>query len=67
MHLVVAGETRKAMGEQGRRFVEQHYSKTRLLEDVATLYSELTEKDKFQVSGSRTQVSRDSSTIDIRP
>jgi glycosyltransferase involved in cell wall biosynthesis len=32
---------RREMGERGRRFVEEHYSVTRLIADVQTLYEEL--------------------------
>ena len=66
-HLLAADELRMEMGERGRRFVEQNYSKTRLLEDVMTLYRDLVEKDRFQVSGSRSQVSSDSSALNFKP
>lgn len=39
--LVRDEDLRRAMGAGGRRFVEQHYSKQRLLKDVANLYREL--------------------------
>ncbi len=37
---------RGALGESGRRFVEQNYSKQRLLEDVNSLYQELMRPDQ---------------------
>jgi glycosyltransferase involved in cell wall biosynthesis len=36
---------RRALGESGRRFVQQNYSKQRLLDDVNSLYQELTHPD----------------------
>lgn len=39
--LVMDEDLRRAMGGRGRRFVEQYYSKERLLKDVANLYQEL--------------------------
>lgn len=40
--LVESDELRRAMGERGRRFVEENYSVERLLADVESLYGELT-------------------------
>ena len=40
-HLVDHGELRERMGERGRLFVEQNYSKERLVEDVLRLYENL--------------------------
>jgi glycosyltransferase involved in cell wall biosynthesis len=37
---------RRTLGESGRRFVEQNYSKQRLLDDVNGLYQELTRPDQ---------------------
>ena len=37
---------RRALGESGRLFVEQNYSKQRLLDDVNNLYQELTRPDQ---------------------
>jgi glycosyltransferase involved in cell wall biosynthesis len=37
---------RRALGESGRRFVQQNYSKQRLLDDVNSLYQELTQPDQ---------------------
>jgi glycosyltransferase involved in cell wall biosynthesis len=42
--LVAADDLRRAMGEQGQRFVEQNYSKERLLSDVINLYQELAQE-----------------------
>jgi glycosyltransferase involved in cell wall biosynthesis len=42
--LVVADDLRRTMGEQGQRFVEQNYSKERLLADVINLYQELAQE-----------------------
>ena len=39
--LIGAKDLRHAMGSSGRRFVEQNYSKERLLKDVMNLYQEL--------------------------
>src|SRR5207244_6822947 len=39
--LIDAGEWREEMGERGRVFVMQNYSKERLLEDVSNLYRKL--------------------------
>ena len=48
---------RREMGERGRHFVEQNYSRERLLADVANLYLEMTQKTEFQVPDSKFQVS----------
>ena len=40
-HLVAAEDLRRAMGERGQRFVEQNYSRERLLSNVAHLYQGL--------------------------
>jgi glycosyltransferase involved in cell wall biosynthesis len=37
---------RRTLGESGRRFVEENYSKQRLLDDVNSLYQELTRPDQ---------------------
>lgn len=42
--LVCAEDLRRAMGVRGQRFVEQNYSKERLLKDVSNLYQELMEE-----------------------
>ena len=39
--LILDEDLRRAMGMRGRRFVEQNYSKERLLKDVTNLYQEL--------------------------
>jgi glycosyltransferase involved in cell wall biosynthesis len=39
--LVVDEELRRTLGERGRSFVAEHYSKERLVKDVLNLYSEL--------------------------
>ncbi|HEX9917666.1 MAG TPA: glycosyltransferase, partial [Pyrinomonadaceae bacterium] len=42
LHLLVADEAlRRELGERGRAFVAEHYSKERLVRDVLNLYSEL--------------------------
>jgi glycosyltransferase involved in cell wall biosynthesis len=44
--LVYDDALRRTLGESGRRFVEQNYSKQRLLDDVNSLYQELTRPDQ---------------------
>lgn len=41
--LIERNELRREMGERGRAFVEQNYSKERLVQDVLALYQELVE------------------------
>lgn len=55
-YLIAAGDARRAMGERAQRFVEQNYSKDRLLADVMNLYRELMPEQEFQVSSSKFQV-----------
>jgi glycosyltransferase involved in cell wall biosynthesis len=43
-------ELRREMGERGRAFVEQGYSKERLVADVLALYQELVGEDLFQLN-----------------
>jgi len=43
-HLIAAEDLRRRMGERGRQFVEENYSKERLLGDVAKLYHQLAEE-----------------------
>jgi glycosyltransferase involved in cell wall biosynthesis len=64
-HLIAAADFRRTAGERGRVFVEENYSKERLLGDVLNLYRELTE----QTAGSKVQspqsaVKKESSTLD---
>ncbi|MCA1850556.1 MAG: hypothetical protein LC672_05805, partial [Acidobacteria bacterium] len=59
---------RREAGERGRRFVEQNYSKDRLLTDVANLYRELAEEKqtiKSKVQSPKSKVKKKSSTLDI--
>lgn len=52
-HLVADGDLRRALGERGRRFVQQRYAKEHLLNNVLNLYRELTEEK----TGARSQES----------
>jgi glycosyltransferase involved in cell wall biosynthesis len=66
-HLVAAEDLRREMGKRGRRFVEENYSKERLLLDVTNLYRELAEEAaKSKVSGKKSQVKNESSTLNGR-
>ncbi len=66
--LIGLGETARAMGERGRRFVEQNYSKGRLLADIENLYRELTEEStESKVQSPKPAASSKSSTLDARP
>jgi glycosyltransferase involved in cell wall biosynthesis len=51
IELVEDRDLRESIGLRGRLFVETHYSKERLISDIATLYDELLKPSK-QVSGS---------------
>ena len=56
---------RDELGARGRLFVEQNYSKERLLADVTKLYRELTEEAaESKVQNPNTQVEKESSTLD---
>jgi hypothetical protein len=66
-HLVAAGELRRAMGESGQRFVEQNYSKERLLMDVTNLYHELAgEKSEETVASKAILKSKENLSSDSR-
>jgi glycosyltransferase involved in cell wall biosynthesis len=52
-YLIAAEELRRAMGERGRRFVEEKYSKERLLTDIKGLYHELWQRKPLMKSGVR--------------
>jgi glycosyltransferase involved in cell wall biosynthesis len=63
-HLVAAEDLRMAMGKRGRHFVEQNYSKERLLMDMTNLYRGLAEEaaeSKVQIK--KSQVKNESSTL----
>jgi glycosyltransferase involved in cell wall biosynthesis len=47
---------RRELGARALRFIEQHYSKERLLADVMNLYREMRPEAEFQVSSSKFQV-----------
>jgi glycosyltransferase involved in cell wall biosynthesis len=65
--LVAADDLRRTMGEQGQRFVEQSYSKERLLTDVAKLYQELAqEKSKESVVSTASLKSKETLSSDSR-
>jgi glycosyltransferase involved in cell wall biosynthesis len=66
MYLITAEDSRRAMGERGRQFVEQNYSKERLLTDVANLYQQLAqEANASKVQSPKSKVENKSSTLDI--
>jgi hypothetical protein len=57
---------RHAIGERGRRFVEQNYSKDRLIKDMMNLYRELAKETvESKVPGAKAKVENDSSTLDV--
>ncbi len=56
--LVEDENLRREMGERGRRFVEQNYSKERLLADIMNLYRELGQQKPVAESGVWSQESR---------
>ncbi|MDT5060860.1 MAG: hypothetical protein QOH63_1319 [Acidobacteriota bacterium] len=63
-YLVAAEDVRREMGKRGRRFVEQNYSKERLLVDVTNLYHELAEEaSESKVQSKKSQVKNESSTL----
>jgi glycosyltransferase involved in cell wall biosynthesis len=63
--LIKDTELRREMGERGRRFVEQNYSKERLLADVMNLYQELAE-DRQHEPGVWSQESKGKFSSDSR-
>jgi glycosyltransferase involved in cell wall biosynthesis len=68
-YLVAAEDLRSAMGERGRRFVEQNYSKERLLADMINLYRELAQEKQIEeavVQSPQPEVRNESSTLDAR-
>jgi glycosyltransferase involved in cell wall biosynthesis len=66
-YMVAAGDLRREMGERGRRFVEENYSKERLLLNVTNLYRELAgEATVSKVQGEKPQVKNESSTLNSR-
>lgn len=63
-YLINAEDSRRAMGERGRRFVEQNYSKERLLMDVSNLYLELAEEaTESKVHRKKSRIKNESSTL----
>ncbi|HEX8649795.1 MAG TPA: glycosyltransferase [Pyrinomonadaceae bacterium] len=58
--LVENEELRRALGERGRSFVEENYSKERLLTNIMGLYRELESGVRGEASGVKTSVSSDS-------
>jgi glycosyltransferase involved in cell wall biosynthesis len=63
--LVAAEDLRRAMGERGRLFVEQNYSRERLLRDVTNLYQELAqEKSQEAVASKATLKSKETLSSD---
>jgi len=66
-HLAASDELRRAMGESGQRFVEQNYSKERLLMDVTNLYHELAgEKSEEAVASKAILKSKENLSSDSR-
>ncbi|HJU53940.1 MAG TPA: glycosyltransferase [Pyrinomonadaceae bacterium] len=64
--LVDDDSLREELGKRGLRFVEQNYSKDRLLADVTNLYRELTEETvESKVQSPKSKVENESSTLDI--
>jgi glycosyltransferase involved in cell wall biosynthesis len=64
-HLVDDARLRDELGGRGRLFVEQNYSKDRLLADVTNLYRELTEvAAESKVQNPNSEVESESSTLD---
>ncbi len=64
-HLVDDARLRDELGARGRLFVEQNYSKDRLLADVTNLYRELTEEAaESKVQNPNSKVENESSTLD---
>ena len=53
--LVADAELRREMGERGRAFVAEHYSKERLVKDVLNLYSELLPSPRVAVAPQQQQ------------
>ena len=49
--LIDDAELCRATGERGRQFIEQNYSKERLLDDIGSLYRELVHAEPISVNG----------------
>jgi glycosyltransferase involved in cell wall biosynthesis len=65
-YLIAAGDSRLAMGERGRRFVQERYSKDRLLSDVLKLYGELAPEDvESKVQSPKSKAENNSSPLDV--
>jgi glycosyltransferase involved in cell wall biosynthesis len=63
--LVDDATLRDELGARGLRFVQQNYSKDRLLADVTNLYRELTEETaESKVQSPKSKVKNESSTLD---
>ncbi|MBA2734191.1 MAG: glycosyltransferase [Acidobacteria bacterium] len=66
-HLVAAEDLRQAMGKRGRYYIEQNYSKERLLMDMTNLYhglaEEATESKVQSKKKNNSQVKNESSTL----
>ena len=45
LYLLDNGRLRESLAEKGRAFVEEKYSKDRLVDDIAKLYRSVTEKN----------------------
>jgi glycosyltransferase involved in cell wall biosynthesis len=59
-------ELRREMGARASRFIEQNYSRERLLGDVVNLYREMTEETiESKVQSPKSKVKNESSTLDI--
>jgi glycosyltransferase involved in cell wall biosynthesis len=65
-HLIDAPDLRNELGARGASFVQQNYSKDRLLADVMNLYRELGEENiKSKVQSPKSKVKKESSTLDV--
>jgi glycosyltransferase involved in cell wall biosynthesis len=63
--LISDKDLRRTMGRRGQQFVEQNYSKERLIADMANLYQGLAgEGLKAKVEGAKSKVKNESSTLD---
>lgn len=56
--LIGDAELRNVIAERGRKFIEQHYSKERLLGDIGELYRELVPAEAVPLSARQTSVCR---------
>jgi glycosyltransferase involved in cell wall biosynthesis len=65
-HLINAPDLRNELGARAHRFIEQNYSKDRLLADVLNLYREMAEENsKSKVQSPKSKVKKESSTLDV--